>query len=138
MIRGPCGSHVLYAAAAGIEDHQFIGRQAPLLAARCKVRKIGVHAVFRDGARSQGMVEVAAGGTGFRIIDQDARPAHQARSYVVLLGIVGPNRRHEAASEFRSSVRTGDLEVVQVMQMSTSATAALTLGAGVMEQSDVA
>ena len=60
-----------------------------------------MHAVFGDRARAQGVVEVAARGTGFQIINEDARTTHEARGNLVLLRIVGSNGGDEAAFEIQ-------------------------------------
>jgi hypothetical protein len=70
----------------------------------------------------------------FDVIHQNACATHEGRSYLVLLGIVRTPGCDEALRRFISSVRTGELDVVQVTQISGSATAAPMLGVGVTRQ----
>ena len=68
-----------------------------------------MHAVFGDCARAQGVVEVAARGAGFQIINQDARTAHEAWGNLVLLRIVGSDGGDEAAFEIQVFGQNGRL-----------------------------
>jgi hypothetical protein len=119
-IRDPCSRNILHATAARIEDYELVLGHAPTLSACRKVSKFSMDLVFRHGPRTQRVVEIAAGSTSLNVIHKDARTAHEGRSNLLLLGVVGTDGRNEAPLKSKSSVRIGDFDVVQVIQMSAS------------------
>src|SRR5262245_59310712 len=54
---------------------------------------------FRHGCRAERVIEIAAGGTSLDVIHQDTSTAHQGRSNLVLLRIVGADGGNEASAQ---------------------------------------
>jgi hypothetical protein len=100
-IRDPCSRNILHAAAARIEDYEFVLGHAPTLSACREVGKFSMDLVFRHGPRTQRVVEIAAGSTSLNVIHKDARTAHRGRSNLLLLGVVGTDGRNEAPPQFQ-------------------------------------
>src|SRR5215471_4840378 len=96
-IRDPCGRNILYAAASRIENDELLLAHAPRLSACRELGKLGMDLVFRHGAGAQRMVEIAAGRTSLEVVHQNASTAHERRSDLVLLRIVGADGGNEAS-----------------------------------------
>src|SRR5262249_18628930 len=95
----PCGRNILYTTAARIEDYKLCLAHAPRLSACREVGKLGMDLVLRHGPGAQRVVEIAAGSASLNVIHQDASTAHEGRSNLVLLRIVGADGGNEASPQ---------------------------------------
>src|SRR5262249_21853206 len=87
-----------------------------------------MHLVLREDPLLQRVVEVTARGRRFDVIHQMRARRMSAGATSCFSGLSAPTAATKHPRRCISSVRTGEFDVVQVTQISASATAAPTLG----------